>query len=74
MLGLVIIGIIVAVSGSLAALLLGAPWWEIVLIYIGAGSLTVLGGAILLYVRTSASPSRRKQVGSRPMPTAEPNG
>ena len=47
---------------------------RMLLAYVGAGSSTLLGGAIWLYARGHGSSRRRKRAGGKALPAAEVNG
>lgn len=65
-----IIGIVAAIICSVVALLLGAPGWAILVIYMGAGSVTLLGCAIWVYLRAPDSPKPRERFDGRQAGTA----
>ncbi|WCR18063.1 hypothetical protein [Paracoccus alcaliphilus] len=67
---LAIMGVVAAIICSVGALLLGVPWWAIPLIYMGAGSVTLLGCAIWVYLRTPDLPKQRDCPDDRQTPTA----
>lgn len=71
---LAIMGVVAAIICSVGAVLLGFPWWAIPLVYMGAGSVTLLGCAIWVYLRPVDLPVLREppSTGRYPRPRVVP--